>query len=90
MTSAEFEQHKFRLYLACLIPILLIFTNNACTVKHGSLQPGTIPTLAAPSPEAEEYGESRFQGLCKDYDLDSKSDQYEKLVEIFKQLTIAA
>jgi len=46
--------------------------------------------LAAPSLEAEEYGESRFQGLCKDYDLDAESDQYEKLVEIFKQLTIAA
>lgn len=90
MTSAEFEQHKFRLYLACLIPILLIFTNNACTVKHGSLQPGTIPTLAAPSPEAEEYGESRFQGLCKDYDLDSESDQHEKLVKIFKEIAIAA
>jgi len=90
MTSAELKQHKIRLCIVCLIAVLFIFTNNACTVKQGSLQPGTIPMLAAPSPEAVEFGESKFRGICKDYDLDSKSDQYEKLVEIFKEISMAA
>ena len=90
MISAELKHHSIRPYLACLIAVLFIFTTNACTTKRGSLAPGIIPELAAPSPGAEKYGNLLFQGLRKDYDLDSESQQYEKLNEIFKQLIIAA
>jgi predicted Zn-dependent protease len=66
-------------------------TISACTVKRGYLSPGIIPELAAPSPGAEKYGNLLFQRLREDYDLDSEeSPQYKKLVDIFKQLTIAA
>jgi len=54
------------------------------------MAPGIIPTLDSPSPRAEKYGKSLFESLCKKYDLDSESHRYEKLVEIFRQLTIAA
>jgi len=90
MTSAIFKQHKIRLYFACLVTVFFISTINACTVKRGSMAPGIIPTLDSPSPRAEKYGKSLFESLCKKYDLDSESHRYEKLVEIFRQLTIAA
>lgn len=90
MISAEFKHHKIRLYLACLIAVLFIFITNACTTKNGSLAPGIIPELSAPNPGAEKYGNLLFQRLRNDYTIDSESQQFEKLSEIFRQLTIAA
>jgi predicted Zn-dependent protease len=90
MTSVEFKPHKIRLYLACLIAVILLSTINACTVKHSSLEPGTIRMISAPSSRDENYGKLLYQKICKDYNLDSESQQYEKMVGIFEQLTNAA
>ena len=63
---------------------------NACTVKRAPIQAGTIPTLTAPSPAAEKYGKYLFQKLHSDYDLDSETQLYARLIEVFDQLTSAA
>jgi predicted Zn-dependent protease len=90
MISAERTPHNIRLYLVCLLVVLFLSTTNACTVKHSTLEPGTIRMLSAPNSWDENYGNSLYQALRKKYDLDSESHQYEKLVEIFNQLTAAA
>ncbi len=90
MISDESQNHEILPWFACLIAVFFIALISGCTVKHASLQPGTIPTLGAPSPRAEKYGKSLYENICKKYELDSESRQYEKLVDIFNQLTIAA
>jgi len=90
MTSINFKNNKIRLYFASLSVAVFFFTINACTVKRAPAQFGTIPKLAVPSPDAEEFGKALLQELRADYDLDSENQQRDKLVEVFNQLTKAA
>jgi predicted Zn-dependent protease len=90
MTSADFKNNKIRLCLASLSLAVFLLTINACTVKHVPVQYGTIPKLAVPSPEAEEFGDALFQKLLADYDLDSDNQKRTRLAEVFNQLTKAA
>ena len=84
------EDNKFRLFIASLATALLFFSVNACTVNHAFVQPGTIPKLAAPTPDAEDFGKELYYEVCLDYDLDSDNQKREKLHKVFSQLTKAA
>ena len=90
MTSTKSKNNQIRLCLAALVAVIFILFINACTVKREPVQPGVIPRFAAPSPAAEEYGQNLFHKLRKDYDLDSDSQKYDKLDEVFGKLTKAA
>ena len=90
MTSTHFENHKTRLSLASLALVLFFLVINACTVKPDFVRSGTIPKLAVPNAEAEEFGNALFQELCENYALDSDSQKHDQLVEVFNQLTKAA
>ena len=90
MFSTKSENNRIQLCVAALAAVLSILFTSACTVKQEAVQPGVIPRLAAPSPEAEQYGKYLFQKLHKDYDLDSDNQKYDKLVEVFDKLTKAA
>jgi predicted Zn-dependent protease len=90
MTSTHFKNHKKRFFLASLSVILFFLVINACTVKPDVVRAGTIPKLAAPNAEAEEFGNALFQELREDYALDSDSQKHDQLVEVFDQLTKAA
>lgn len=90
MVSDESQNHGILLWFTCLIAVFFIAFTSGCTVKHAALQSGTIPNLGAPSPRAEKYGKSLYENICKKYELDTESRQYEKLVDIFSRLTLAA
>ncbi len=90
MTSPIFKNDKDRFSLASLSLVIFFLLMNACTVKSGFVQPGTIPHPAVPTPGAEDFGNALFLKLCRDYDLDSDSPKHDRLVEVFDQLTKAA
>ena len=85
-----FNDTKFGCCPTSLAVAFLLIMVNACTVNHTFVQPGTIPKLAVPNSEAEEFGKDLFQELCEDFDLDSDNQKHDKLVEVFHQLTTAA
>ena len=78
------------MYRVCLAAILFFILWSGCTVKRAPVQPGTIPKLAAPTPAAERYGNYLFQKVQEDFDYNSDSQQYDRLIEIFDHLTKAA
>ncbi len=86
-TSRDYNR---KMYLMGMIAVLLLLPITACTVKRAPVQPGTIPKLAAPTPEAERYGKYLFKKVHSDYDYDSGSQRYDRLVEVFDHLTKAA
>ena len=63
---------------------------NACTIKRGPVDKGTIPDLAAPSPAAEQYGKHLYGELLSDYKLDSEDKKKDELIKVFDNLTLAA
>ena len=90
MASTNFQHKIIRSSLISLVVAIFCFSNNACTVKRSPVQPGSIPKLAAPSPGADEYGNELLFKLRADYDFDSDNRKYDKLVEVFDNLTKAA
>jgi predicted Zn-dependent protease len=90
MISTNFKNNTTRISLASLSLVLFFLVINACTVKPDFVRSGTIPKLAVPNAEAEEFGNALFQELCEDYTLDSDSQKHDQLVEVFDQLTKAA
>ena len=84
------NEYDRRTYRVCLAAVLLLILLGGCTVKRAPVQPGTIPKLAAPTPAAERYGNYLFQKVHSDYDYDSDSQRYDRLIEIFDHLTNAA
>ena len=87
MISTHFKNLIKRFSLASLALVLSFLVINACTIKHDFVRPGTIPKLAVPNAEAEEFGNALFQELCEDYALDTDSQKYDQLVEVFDELT---
>lgn len=83
----EYERRFFRMCLAAVYFLILL---SGCMVKRAPVQPGTIPKLAAPTPAAEKYGNYLFQKVHADYDYESDSQQYDRLIEVFDHLTNAA
>ena len=81
---------NIRLLLASLLMVVSIMALNACTIKRGPVEKGTIPDLAAPSPAAEEYGKNLYAELLEDYKLDSEVQKKNELKNIFDNLTVAA
>ena len=90
MISTHFKNLIKRFSLASLALVLSFLVINACTVKPDFVRPGTIPKLAVPNAEAEEFGNVLFRELHEDYALDSDSQKHDQLVEVFGQLTKAA
>ncbi len=66
MPATAFKNNKTRLCLASLSVVVFLFTSNACTVKRFPVQPGTIPKLAVPGPDAEKFGKDLLQELRAD------------------------
>jgi predicted Zn-dependent protease len=86
-TSRDYNR---KMYLMGTMAVLLLLPISACTVKRAPVQPGAIPKLAAPTPEAARYGKYLFKKVHSDYDYDSGSQLYDRLVEVFDHLTKAA
>jgi predicted Zn-dependent protease len=84
------RQNKIIYCFAFLLFTPVFFGLNACTVQRPYVQPGKIPKFLAPSPEAEEFGKNLYQELFVEYDLDSNNQKYDRLIEVFDQLTKAA
>ncbi|MGD8660756.1 MAG: M48 family metalloprotease [Desulfobacterales bacterium] len=90
MILDNYKNHRRRLFLVSLSMAIFFLVINACTVKSDFVRPGTIPKLAVPNAEAEEFGNALFQELCEDYVLDPDSRKQDQLVEVFDYLTKAA
>ncbi len=76
--------------LTSLLMVVSIMALNACTIKRGPVEKGTIPDLAAPSPAAEQYGKNLYAELLEDYKLDSEVQKKNELKNILDNLTVAA
>ena len=90
MNSSAIKNSQIRFGLVSFAVVLFFFAFNACTVKRVPVESGTIPKLAAPSPEAESFGKDLFQKLRTDCELVAGNPEHAKVVEIFNQLTKAA
>ena len=90
MISIGYENRNIRLILTSLLMMVFIMAFNACTIKRGPVEKGTIPDLAAPSPAAEQYGKRLYAELISDYKLDSEIQKKDELRKVFDNLTGAA
>ena len=77
---------KYRFAYGVFLPAIVLFTLNACTVKHVTIPAGEIPKINALTPGEAEYGKSLFDDLCKDNQLDSQNERYDQLVKVFDHL----
>ena len=90
MISIGCRNKNIRLLLVSLLMVVFILALNACTIKRGPIEKGTIPDLAAPSPAAEQYGKRLYAELISDYKLDSEIQKKDELRKVFDNLTGAA
>ncbi len=90
MISIGYKHRDARLILTSLLVMAFVMALNACTIKRGPVEKGTIPDLAAPSPAAEQYGKKLYVELLEDYKLDSEARKKDELKKIFDNLTLAA
>jgi predicted Zn-dependent protease len=86
-TSRDYNR---KMYLTAMMAVFMLLPIAACTLKRAPVQPGTIPKLAAPTPEAKRYGKYLFEKVHSDFDYDSDSQLYDRLVDVFDHLTRAA
>jgi predicted Zn-dependent protease len=68
----------------------VLFSVNACTVKHRTIPPGKIPKIDTLAPQEAEFGKQVFEDLCDDHQLDVKNERYYQLVKVFDHLIQAA
>ena len=80
--------HRF--IYGAFLPAMVLFTLNACTVKHVAIPAGDIPQINALTPGEAEFGRSVFEALCEDNRLDSQNECYDRLVTVFDHLIQAA
>jgi predicted Zn-dependent protease len=64
----------------------VLFSVNACTVKHYNIPAGKIPKIDALAPEDEQFGKHLFEDLCEDNQLDSQNECSDQLVKVFDHL----
>ena len=75
-----------RFAFAAILPVLVLFSANACTVKHTAIPTGKIPKIDTLAPQEAEFGKQVFEDLCDDHQLDAKTARYGQLVTIFDHL----
>lgn len=73
-----------------LLVLLLLFSANACTVKHANVTPGLIPKGKMITIQDEEYGESLLADLKKKNELCTDDPRYDQLVTVCSHLTQVA
>jgi predicted Zn-dependent protease len=75
-----------RFAFAVILPAFVLFSANACTVKHRTIPPGKIPKIDTVAPQETEFGKQVFEDLCDDHQLDAKTARYDQLVTVFDHL----
>ena len=90
MISINSPKNLFRFHPTFLAVAGIVLMASACTVRHATVEPGTIPELVAPSPQAEKYGRTLYTRLHADCELESDHQKLKRLDEIFNQITKAA
>lgn len=80
----------YRFASAVIFPAFVLFSVNACTVKHRTIPPGKIPKIDTLAPQEAEFGKQVFEDLCDDHQLDVKNERYYQLVKVFDHLIQAA
>jgi predicted Zn-dependent protease len=79
-------------YLACrfafalIFPAFVLFSINACTLKHPAIPTGKIPKIETLAPQEVNFGKQLFEDLCDDHQIDSNTECYDQLVKIFDDL----
>ena len=70
-----------------LLVFLLLFSTNACTVKHAHVTPGLIPKGKMITIQDEQFGQSLFTDLKKENELCPDDPRYDQLVTVCNHLT---
>jgi predicted Zn-dependent protease len=68
----------------------VLFSVNACTVKHPAIPTDDIPKIDALAPQDVNFGKQLFEDLCDDHQLDANTECYDQLVNVFDDLIQAA
>lgn len=81
---------KCDIRLSILLVFLLLFSANACTVKHATLTPGMIPKGKMITLQDDHYGQMLFTDLKNDNTLCSDDPRFDQLVTVCDHLTQVA
>jgi predicted Zn-dependent protease len=79
-----------RFTFAVIFPAFVLFSVNACTVKHPAIPNGNIPKIDSLAPQDVNFGKQLFEDLCDDHKLDANTECYDQLVNVFDDLIQAA
>ena len=79
-----------RFTFALIFPAFVLFSVNACTVKHPAIPTGNIPKIDSLAPQDVNFGKQLFEDLCDDHKLDANTECYDQLVNVFDDLIQAA
>jgi predicted Zn-dependent protease len=79
-----------RFAFALIFPAFVLFSVNACTVKHPTIPTGNIPKIDTLAPQDVNFGKQLFEDLCEDHKLDANTECYDQLVNVFDNLIQAA
>ena len=75
-----------RFAFALIFPAFVLFSINACTLKHPAIPTGKIPKIDTLAPQEVNFGRQVFEDLCDDHQLDSNTECYDQLVNVFDDL----
>jgi predicted Zn-dependent protease len=79
-----------RFAFAVIFAAFVLFSLDACTIKHRTIPPGEIPKIDTVAPRETEFGKQVFEDLCDDHQLEAKTTRYGQLEKVFDHLTQAA
>ncbi len=75
-----------RFAFALIFPAFVLFSINACTVKHPAIPTGNIPKIDTLAPQEVNFGKQLYEDLCDDHQIDSNTECYDQLVKVFDDL----
>ena len=81
---------KYRITFALIFWPVVLFSINACTVKHPAIPADNIPKIDTLAPQDVNFGRHLFEDLCDDHRLDASTECYNQLVTVFYDLILAA
>jgi predicted Zn-dependent protease len=64
----------------------VLFSINACTLKHPAIPTGNIPKIDTLAPQEVNFGKQLYEDLCDDHQIDSNTECYDQLVNVFDDL----
>jgi predicted Zn-dependent protease len=64
----------------------VLFSINACTLKHPAIPTGNIPKIDTLAPQEVNFGKQLYEDLCDDHQIDSNTECYDQLVKVFDDL----